>query len=92
MLNNIIKAAKEGFPGTLSLPKKSTYGSRGSVKWNHGKGYFEIHQDNKVTPLTGVRDIRTNRGLELLMLEYGVFDRHVLQYAKAGMFKSPVFN
>ena len=26
------------------------------------------------------------------MLEYGVFDRHVLQYAKAGMFKSPVFN
>ena len=92
VLNNIIKAAKEGFPGTLSLPKKSTYGSRGSVKWNHGKGYFEIHQDNKVTPLTGVRDIRTNRGLELLMLEYGVFDRHVLQYAKAGMFKSPVFN
>ena len=92
VLNNIIKAAKEGFPGTLSLPKKSTYGSRGSIKWNHGKGYFEIHQDNKVTPLTGVRDIRTNRGLELLMLEYGVFDRHVLQYAKAGMFKSPVFN
>ena len=92
LLNNIIKSAKNGDFSQLTLPKKSTYGESGVIKWNNAKGYFQIEQDGKTTPLTGDKDIRTNFGLRKLMSDYGVSDVHYNQYAGGGIFKAPLFN